>query len=118
MFFFGSGSKPVIPDIKGLNETGYLTSDTVLKMTELPESIAIIGGGYIAAEYGHFFSAMGSRVTIIGRNPRFIPAEEPEISMLAKKVMSWNMNILTSLEVLEVAGTSGEKVSTEKKKSR
>ena len=116
IFFLCSGSKPLIPDIKGLNETGYLTSDTVLKMTELPESIAIIGGGYIAAEYGHFFSAMGSRVTIIGRNPRFIPAEEPEISMLAKKVMSWNMNILTSLEVLEVAGTSGKKVITAKER--
>lgn len=113
MFFLCSGSKPLIPDIKGLNETGYLTSDTVLKMTELPESIAIIGGGYIAAEYGHFFSSMGSRVTIIGRNPRFIPDEEPEISALAKRVMSKYMNILTSLEVLEVAGErDGKKVIT------
>ena len=117
MFFLCSGSKPIIPDIKGLNETGFLTSDTVLKMTELPESIAIIGGGYIAAEYGHFFSAMGSRVTIIGRNPRFIPDEEPEISVLAKKVMSENMNILTSMEVLEVArDTSGKKVITAKER--
>ncbi|MDO8726754.1 MAG: dihydrolipoyl dehydrogenase [Candidatus Methanoperedens sp.] len=117
MFFLCSGSKPLIPDINGLNATGYLTSDTVLKMTELPESIAIIGGGYIAAEYGHFFSAMGSRVTIIGRNPKFIPDEEPEISMLAKKVMSGNMNILTSLEVLEVArDTSGKKVITAKER--
>ncbi len=113
MFFLCSGSKPLIPDIKGLNETGYLTSDTVLKMTELPESIAIIGGGYIAAEYGHFFSSMGSKVTIIGRNPRFISDEEPEISALAKRVMSKYMNILTSLEVLEVAGErDGKKVIT------
>jgi mycothione reductase len=115
IFFLCSGSKPIIPDIKGLNETGYLTSDTVLKMTELPESIAIIGGGYIAAEYGHFFSAMGSSVTIIGRNPRFIPDEEPEISELAKRVMTNNMNILTSLEVLEVArDRDGKKVITAK----
>ncbi len=116
-FFLCSGSKPLIPDIKGLNETGYLTSDTVLKMTELPESIAIIGGGYIAAEYGHFFSAMGSSVTIIGRNPMFIPDEEPEISVLAKRVMSKNMNILPSLEVLEVArDRSGKKVITAKER--
>ncbi len=117
MFFLCSGSKPLIPDIKGLNETGYLTSDTVLKMTELPESIAIIGGGYIAAEYGHFFSAMGSRVTIIGRNPRFIPDEEPEISALAKREMLKNMNILTSMEVLEVARDGdGKKVITAKER--
>ncbi len=118
MFFLCSGSKPLIPDIKGLNKTGYLTSDTVLKMTELPESISIIGGGYIAAEYGHFFSAMGSRVTIIGRNPRFIPDEEPEISALAAREMSKNMDILTSLEVLEVARDGdGKKVITAKEKA-
>ena len=118
MFFLCSGSKPLIPHIKGLNETGYLTSDTVLKMTELPESISIIGGGYIAAEYGHFFSAMGSRVTIIGRNPRFIPDEEPEISALAAREMSKNMEILTSLEVFEVAKDGdGKKVITAKEKA-
>ncbi len=117
MFFLCSGSKPLIPDIKGLNEMGFLTSDTVLKMRELPESIAIIGGGYIAAEYGHFFSSMGSSVTIIGRNPRFIPDEEPEVSALAKRVMSKYMNILTSLEVLEVSKDgNGKKVITAKER--
>jgi len=118
MIFLCTGSKSLIPDIKGLKETGYLTSDTVLKLTDLPESLAIIGGGYIAAEYGHFFSAMGSRVTIIGRNARFIPDEEPEISALAKREMSKNMEILTSLEVLEVAGDSnGKKVITAKERT-
>lgn len=118
MIFLCTGSKPLIPDIKGLKETGYLTSDTVLKLTDLPESLAIIGGGYIAAEYGHFFSAMGSRVTIIGRNARFIPDEEPEISALAKREMSKNMEILTSLEVLEVARDSdGKKVITAKERT-
>jgi len=53
-----------------LDETDYLTSDTVLKLTALPRSIAIVGGGYIAAEYGHFFSSMGSRVTTLGRKER------------------------------------------------
>ncbi len=109
-FFLCTGSKPLIPDVKGLYEAGYLTSDTVLEMTDLPESIAIIGGGYIAAEYGHFFSAMGSRVTIIGRNPRFIPEEEPEISALAKREMSKHMAILTNHEVLEVKKKDGKKL--------
>src|SRR5579863_1764846 len=56
MFILGSGSSAVIPKVEGLEGAGYLTSDTVLRLTELPESIAIIGGGYIAAEYGHFFA--------------------------------------------------------------
>ncbi len=102
MIFLCTGSKTLVPPVKGLDEVQYLTSDTVLKLTELPDSIAIIGGGYIAAEYGHFFSAMGSKVTIIGRNPQFIPEEEPEVSALAKKVMSGHMDLITNHEVIEV----------------
>lgn len=107
--FLCTGSKPLIPDIKGLEDAGYHTSDTILKIKELPGSIAIIGGGYIAAEYGHFFSAMGSRVTVIGRNPQFIPEEEPEISALAIREMSKYMEIITGNEVLEVRKEEGRK---------
>lgn len=109
MIFLCTGSIPIIPPIKGLEEAGYLTSDTVLNMTELPPGIAIIGGGYIAAEYGHFFSAMGSKVIIIGRNPQFIPEEEPEISALAKRDMSGHMEIITNHEVVEVQKTGNGK---------
>ncbi|MCX9075633.1 MAG: FAD-dependent oxidoreductase, partial [Candidatus Methanoperedens sp.] len=110
LIFLCTGSKPMIPQIKGLNDAGYLTSDTVLKMTELPESIGIIGGGFIAAEYAHFFSAMGSKVTIIGRNPRFLPDEEPEVSALAMREMSGHMDILTNHEVIEVVGGGKKKI--------
>jgi mycothione reductase len=106
MIFLCTGSKPAIPPVKGLNEIDFLTSDEVLELTELPSSLAIIGGGYIAAEYGHFFSAMGSKVTVIGRNAQFIPEEEPEVSTLAKKMMSEYMEILTDYEVVEVRSSS------------
>ena len=111
MIFLCTGSKPLIPPIEGLEKVGYLTSDTVLKMNKLPESIAIIGGGYIAAEYGHFFSAMGSKVTIIGRNPQFLKQEEPEVSALAKRKLEKHMTILTNHEVRKA-----EKASMGKKK--
>ncbi len=109
MIFLCLGSKTIIPLIKGLENAGYLTSDTVLKLTTLPKSIAIVGGGYIAAEFGHFFSSMGSKVTIIGRNPRFLPEEEPEISELAKKMLGKHIEILTDLEVKEVEKTASVK---------
>ncbi len=109
MIFLCTGSKPAIPQIKGLDEVGYHTSDTVLKMNELPESIAILGGGFIAAEYAHFFSAMGSKVTVVGRNPQFLPEEEPEVSALAKREMSKHMDFLTNHEVIEVQSVSGGK---------
>lgn len=99
MIFLCTGSKPIIPAINGIEKVAYHTSDTILKLDHLPKSIAIIGGGYIAAEYGHFLAAMGSKVTIIGRNPQFIPEEEPEISALAKRELQKHMTIITNHEV-------------------
>lgn len=110
MIFLSTGSKPMIPPVKGLENVGYLTSDTVLELDDLPKSIVIIGGGYIAAEYGNFFSAMGSRVTIVGRNPQFIPEEEPEVSFLAKRMMSEYLTLLTNYEALEVLSENGNKI--------
>ena len=112
MIFLCTGSRPSIPPIDGLQEVGYLTSDTILHISQLPHSIAIIGGGYIAAEYGHFLSAMGSKVTIIGRNPQFIPEEEPEISAIAKWEMQKHATILTNHEVRKAEATSNGKKLT------
>jgi mycothione reductase len=105
-----TGSRPAIPPVKNLEDVGYLTSDTLLSLDMLPGSLAIIGGGYIAAEYGHFFAAMGSEVTILGRNPQFIPEEEPEVSEFARKELGRSMTILANHDV-----TGADKVSDEKK---
>jgi dihydrolipoamide dehydrogenase len=109
MILLSIGSKAIIPPIKGLREVGYHTSDSILYVKKLPESLAIVGGGYIAAEYGHFFSTMDSKVTIIGRNPQFLPQEEPEISALAKQELAQHTTILTGYEVLEVAPAGNKK---------
>src|SRR5438132_5332767 len=77
MFLLGAGSRTVIPPVEGLEAAGYITSDAVVRLTELPESLAVIGAGYIAAEYGHFFSSMGGRVPITGRNPLSIRDKKP-----------------------------------------
>ncbi|TMI32857.1 dihydrolipoyl dehydrogenase [Candidatus Bathyarchaeota archaeon] len=120
VIFLCIGSKINVPPIKGLDKIKYHTSDTVLKLTKLPESIATIGGGYIAAEYGHFFSSMGSKVTIIGRNPQFVPEEEPEVSALAKKELEQHITILTNQEVKEVReiGDRKELVAVDRKSGK
>jgi dihydrolipoamide dehydrogenase len=111
MILLCTGSKPVIPDIDGIEDIDYLTSRSLLELEELPQSVAIIGGGYIAAEYGHFLSAMGAEVTIIGRNPQFLPEEEPEISQLAKSKMKEHMNMITNHEIREIEETTDGKKS-------
>ncbi len=99
--FIVSGARPGVPSIKGVDSVNYLTSDTVLELKKQPKSMIIIGGGYIAAEYGHFFSSIGTKVTVVQRNPRLLPEEEPEISDLIKEEMGKRINIFTNYEALE-----------------
>jgi dihydrolipoamide dehydrogenase len=107
--FIVSGARPEVPKIKGMEKVSYLTNDTVLNLEALPKSMVVIGGGYIAAEYGHFFSSLGTRVTIIQRGPRILPEEEPEISDLLKEEMGKRMDIFTGYEAVEVEEKSGLK---------
>ncbi|MEM3563380.1 MAG: dihydrolipoyl dehydrogenase [Candidatus Jordarchaeaceae archaeon] len=100
--FIVSGARPFIPPIKGIDGVSYLTNETVLELEELPQSIIIIGGGYVGCEYGHFFAGMGSEVTIVELGPRLVPGEEPEISELLQKEMEKRMKILTNHQVVEV----------------
>ena len=101
VIFIVSGSRTAIPTFKGLENVGYLTSDSVLELQTQPKSIIIVGGGYIGMEYGHFFSAIGTKTTIIQRPNRVLPEEESEISDLLKNEMEKRMEIYTGYEALE-----------------
>ncbi len=103
--FIVSGARPLIPPIKGIEGIEYLTNDTALALTEKPSSMVIIGGGYIAAEFAHFFEAMGVTVTIIQRNRQLVPEEEPEIAEALKQALSRRMTVHTDTEAIEVRQT-------------
>jgi mycothione reductase len=102
LIFIASGSRPMIPPIKGLESTGYLTNETVLGLKERPDSLVIIGGGYVGVEYGHFLAAMGTRVTILEMADRLVLAEEPEISALLRKALGRRMEIYLNTQAGEV----------------
>jgi mycothione reductase len=107
--FIGIGARPFIPPIEGLNHVPYLTNESVLNIEELPKSIIIVGGGYIAVEYGHFFSAMGSHVILLQDEHRIVPGEEPAISDLLQLQLAERMQIHTDMRVIK-AETSDEHV--------
>lgn len=104
-----SGARPHIPQIEGLDEVGYLTSATVFDLPTPPESMVIVGGGYIAAEFAHFFSAVGTQVTIVGRNPRLVPDEEPEVSAMLAQRMRRYAEVYTGYDVLRAEMKDGLK---------
>jgi mycothione reductase len=100
--FIASGARPMIPQITGINEVEYLTNESVFDLKARPESLVIVGGGYIATEYGHFFAAMGTDVTIIQRGDRLLRHEEPELSALLERKLARRMTIATGTEVSSV----------------
>jgi dihydrolipoamide dehydrogenase len=103
-----SGSRPLIPPIPGLEHVPYLTNESVLQLNEPPESLIIVGGGYIGVEYGHFFAAMGTRVTVLEMSDRLVAAEEPEISeLLARKMSEWMM-VRLAATAREISGGDKE----------
>jgi len=100
--FIASGSRPFIPPIKGLENVDYLTNESVLELKERPNSLIIIGGGYIAVEFGHFFAAMGTKVTILEMADRLVLAEEVEISEVLKSELSKRIAVYTNAQAEEI----------------
>ncbi len=100
--FLSSGARPFIPPIKGLDSVPYITNENVFSLSEKPSSMVIIGGGYIAVEFAHFFSAVGTNVTMFQRGNRLIPNAEHEISEVLQKQLMKRMKIYLNTEVLEV----------------
>jgi mercuric reductase len=80
-----TGSQPIVPDIQGLDGVSYLTSDLLtvdesMELRDLPTSVLIIGGGYIALELGQMFSRFGTAVTILERSGQLLGrGYEPEV---------------------------------------
>jgi mycothione reductase len=75
-----TGARSYIPDIHGIDEVPYHTSDTIMRAPHQPKHLLVLGGGFIAAELSHVFRSLGSRVTIINRGHRLLGAEDHDIS--------------------------------------
>jgi len=80
-----AGGRPFVPPIPGIEETGYLTSDTVWDVRELPRRLVVLGGGPIGAELAQAFARFGARVTLIQQGPRILNREDPEVSELVTR---------------------------------
>ncbi len=98
-----TGSAPWAPPIDGLDEAGYLTSGSAMELSELPESIVVIGGNYIGLELGQVFANLGSKVTIVEALDRIAPLEEPEISAVMIQILEeQGVQVVTSATVTRV----------------
>ena len=98
----GAGARPFLPPYPGLTDVDFHTSDTVMRLDVLPERMVILGGGYIASELGHVFSAFGCKVTMLNRGDRLLRREDEDISRRFTELMSQRLDVRCGVEVLNV----------------
>ena len=111
--FINIGTRPAIPPIEGLPEVHYYTSDTILDLLVIPSHLAIIGGSYIALEFGQLYRRLGSEVTIIEGNELFLSKEDADIAAEIKKILEEDgIRILTGAKVKGV-GAHGVNIDIE-----
>lgn len=86
-YLVATGSAPWAPPVPGLGETDFLTSTTAMDLEEVPDSLLVVGGGYVAMEQAQLFTRLGSQVTMLVRS-RLASAEEPEVSLALMSVFA------------------------------
>ena len=97
-----AGSRPLVPPIDGLDEVDYLTSDDALYLRDQPDSLVILGGGYIAVELGYFFESMGTDVTIVEMLDTLVPREDPDVAEAFTEVAKERHDVYTGHRVTAV----------------
>jgi len=103
-----SGVRPHIPAIPGLGEVPYSTNETVMDLEALPERLIVLGGGAEGLEFGQVFRRFGSRVTIVQRNRRLAPKEDPEISAAIEEILEEEgIEVLTGSAPVAVTRRNG-----------
>jgi mercuric reductase len=104
-YLVATGTTPWIPPIGGLERAGYLTSTTAMDLTELPESLLVIGGNAVGLELAQLFARLGARVTIAEALDRLAPFDEPEVSAAIEDVFDdEGIGILTAAAIVSVRG--------------
>jgi pyruvate/2-oxoglutarate dehydrogenase complex dihydrolipoamide dehydrogenase (E3) component/uncharacterized membrane protein YdjX (TVP38/TMEM64 family) len=105
-----AGASPFVPPIAGLKEVGFLTSDTIWGLTELPKRLVVLGGGPIGCELAQSFARLGSAVTQVETAPRLMLREDPDASdLVAASLRVDGVNVLTGHQAIRVEVCEGEK---------
>lgn len=105
--YINTGTRPFAPPIKGLNDIPWMDSAGLLNVKELPEHLIIIGGGYIAAEFGQIYRRFGSEITIIQRDDQLMPREDRDVAEAVR-------NFLEDEGIQIHCGAEAERVSEKK----
>jgi len=106
-----AGARPFVPPIPGIEEVGYVTSDTIWELRQLPRRLVVLGGGPIGSELAQCFARLGSQVTQVEMLPRIMIREDPEISdMVMQRFRQEGINVLVSHKANSFRIENSEKI--------
>ena len=105
-----TGARPFVPPIPGIEEVGYLTSDTVWALRELPKRLIVLGGGPIGSELAQAFARFGAQVTQVEMAPRILIREDPEVSeIVTHRFIKEGIAVLVNHKARQFVIENGEK---------
>ena len=94
-----AGARATVPDIEGLAESGYHTSDTIMRIDAIPKRLTVIGGGYIAAELGNVFGSLGSEVTFLLRGDTMLRSQDADIRERFTRTYAEKFDVRTDVSI-------------------
>jgi pyruvate/2-oxoglutarate dehydrogenase complex dihydrolipoamide dehydrogenase (E3) component len=106
-----AGARPFVPPIPGIEQVGYVTSDTVWALRQLPKRLVVLGGGPIGCELTQCFARFGAQVTQVEMLPRIMIREDPDISdLVLQQFRKEGINVLVGHKAKEFRIENGEKI--------
>jgi pyruvate/2-oxoglutarate dehydrogenase complex dihydrolipoamide dehydrogenase (E3) component len=102
-FLIATGSVISVPDIPGLAGSGLLTSDDVLDLAKIPESVIVLGAGPVALELAHYLAALASRVTIVQRSPQLLKGMDRDVARVVENAFrKRGIEVFTNTKLVRV----------------
>src|SRR3954451_2271501 len=103
-----TGTTPLVPDLEGLTQVPHLDNVSLMELSSVPEHLLVIGGGYIAVEFGQMFRRFGSKVTIFEKGRHLLAREDDDIAEALTEVLRDDgVDVLTGVQTQSVAGEEG-----------
>lgn len=110
-FFVNTGTRPLIPLVPGLKEAGFLTSESIMELEQLPEHLIVLGSGYIGLEFAQMFRRFGCRVTVIGQSEQILSQQDPDIAIAVQTLLERDgIDFLLKAKVLRVDRAGNETI--------
>ena len=103
-----AGAKAMVPDYKGIDEVAFHTSDTIMRLPELPKTMIVFGGGYIATEMAHVFGSLGTKVIMVNRSARMLSREDESVSERFTEIYKQRFECYMSARVDDVTQAVGD----------